>query len=181
MLELITGCLQEGLSRDRSSFGDLVERYEDEPCRLKNTDVDPSVGHAWDEVIDPLTTLALACVQTKPRDRPSADRIIKELASILAVMEGRENDSQPVPVAAAETPTKNCCLCAQPMKVGVTCSEDHFVDHTCLEEHVVKHVTTHLGEPVPCPIVGCTSNPFSATELYGKISIAAYNAMLMCS
>jgi hypothetical protein len=178
MLELITGCLQVGQSGDRS-YGDLVDRYEEEPSSLKDTDVDPKVGNQLDEVVDQLTTLALKCVQPKPRNRPSTEAIINDLASVLAVMEGRQFDSQPVPVAALEVPMKQCCLCARSMQVGITCSDEHFVDHECLEEHVVKHLTTHLGSPVPCPIGGCGSGHLAATELYGKISISAFNLMSM--
>jgi hypothetical protein len=91
MLELLTGCLQDGQSGDHD-LGDLVERYEDEPDSLK-PEIDPVVENGFDDVIDRLSGLSLQCVRFKPKLRPTTATLIEELASTLAVMEGRESSS----------------------------------------------------------------------------------------
>jgi serine/threonine protein kinase len=178
MLELITGCLQEGQSGDRT-LGDLVERYEEEPDSLKDQDVDPVVGNGFYDVIDRLSSLSKQCVSFKPKDRPTTATLIDELASTLAVMEGRESSNDSVFMPGSDVPSSKCCLCARSMQLGIFCSsvDRHFVDHNCLEEHVVKHILSRLEAPVPCPIEGCESKHFRMDTLYGKISSSTFKLL----
>jgi len=133
MLELMTGCLQEGQSGDRS-LGDIVERYEEKPELLKEQDVDPIVGNGFDDVIDRLSSLSIKCISFKPKDRPTTAALIDELASTLAVMEGRESSNDSTLIPGSDTPSSKCCLCARSMQLGIFCSsvDRHFVDYNCL-------------------------------------------------
>ena len=178
MLELLTGCLQEGQSGDRS-LGDIVERYEDEPDSLKDQDVDPMVENGFDDVIDRLSNLSMKCISSRPKSRPTTATLIDELASTLAVMEGRESSSDSVLIPGSDVPSSKCCLCARSMQLGIFCSsvDHHFVDNNCLEEHVVKHVTNHQEAPVPCPIKGCENKHFDMDTLYGKISSSSFKLL----
>ena len=178
MLELLTGCLQEGQSGDRT-LGDLVERYKEQPPdSLKDQDIDPVAGNGFDDVIDRLSSLSMQCVSFKPKDHPTTATLIDELvACTLAVMEGRESSNDSILMPGSDVlPSNKCCLCARSMQLGIFCSsvDRHFVDHNCLEEHVVKHVNNHLGAPVPCPIEGCKSKHFDMDTLYGKISSLSF-------
>lgn len=126
-------------------------------------------------IIDQLSSLALKCVEYWPDKRPSTEDIIEELASVLAIMEGRrQGDAQPNPWGSGSS-SKKCCLCARRMQDGGTCSEGHFFDVTCLEGCQASDDLPIQAPVVPCPIGGCVS--FADPDLYGKISISTFCLM----
>ena len=177
MLELITGCLQNGQSGDHT-LGDFSERYEDELDYLKDRDVDRVVGNGFHDVIDGLSSLSIKCIKHRPKDHPTTATLIDELASALAVMEGRESSDDSMPIPGPDTPSRQCCLCARSMRLGILCSSGcHFVDHNCLEEHVLEHAQNHLGASISCPIEGCEKNHFDMDILDGKISSSAFKLL----
>ena len=179
MLELLTGCLQEGQSGDRT-LGDLVERYKEQPPdSLKDQDIDPVAGNGFDDVIDRLSNLSMKCISSRPKSRPTTATLIDELVSTLAIMKGRESSSDSVLMPGTDVPSSQCCLCARSIQLGIFCSSvnRHFVDNNCLEEHVVKHIFSHQEAPVPCPIEGCESKHFDLDTLYGKISSSTFKLL----
>jgi serine/threonine protein kinase len=118
MLELLTGCLQEGQSGDRS-LGDIVERYEDEPDSLKDQDVDPMVENGFDDVIDRLSNLSMKCISSRPKSRPTTATLIDELVSTLAIMKGRESSSDSVLMPGSDVPFQvNVVFAPDPYSLG---------------------------------------------------------------
>ena len=91
MLELLTGCLQEGQSGDRT-LGDLVERYKEQPPdSLKDQDIDPVAGNGFDDVIDRLSSLSMQCVSFKPKDHPTTATLIDELVACIPFIISRNS------------------------------------------------------------------------------------------
>jgi hypothetical protein len=75
----------EGQSGDRT-FGDIVERYEEEPDYLKDRDVGPVVGNGFDDVIDRLSSLSRQGISFKLKDGPTTATLID------AYLDGRDKN-----------------------------------------------------------------------------------------
>ena len=119
MLELLTGCLQEGQSGDRT-LGDLVERYKEQPPdSLKDQDIDPVAGNGFDDVIDRLSNLSMKCISSRPKSRPTTATLIDELVSTLAIMKGRESSSDSVLMPGSDVPFQvNVVFAPDPYSLG---------------------------------------------------------------
>ena len=178
MLELLTGCLQFNQSKDKA-FDDLTERYEDEADALK-MDVDGQAGQTWAVALDDLVKLALGCVKQKPKQRPTTEKILEQLSSVLAMMRGHrisatDASSNPPPSGKAH----RCSVCNRAMQNGVRCSNRHFVDHECMEHHTVKHLTNNPNKhQISCPIDGCSCHGFSKEVLYRVVSPGTFVMMV---
>ena len=183
MIELITGCLQNGQSGADRTLGDFLDRYEEEPAKLRSKDVDSMAGESWDLVLDDLCELALKCTSEKRNERPSTKSLMESLTSFLARMQGRHNTighgehpGNPPPSGVMQC----CALCGCPSKLGTLCSEGHFMDPNCMEEHVVKCLMNHKQQnlDVCCPIDGCSCRSLQVDKLYGVVSPSTFVLLL---
>ena len=91
MIELVTGCLQN----DRTKLGDFSERYfpndfEGTPAEAVELaipklveDVDPLAAEWEDGILASVCSLAIRCIQTNRKIRPTTKDLVKELGQLV--------------------------------------------------------------------------------------------------
>jgi len=91
MIELVTGCLQN----DKRKFGDFSEHYfpsdfegtqaeaVEEAIPKLSKDVDP-LAKEWEyEILASVCSLAIRCIQTNLKNRPTTNELVKELGQLV--------------------------------------------------------------------------------------------------
>lgn len=93
MIELLTGSLQNDQSeQDARKFGDLGTRYKRLGPKLMEDDLDPYVRESWTfNIVSELIELALLCVDSEAKKRPTTSIVAEELMQISKRMQMVEN------------------------------------------------------------------------------------------
>jgi serine/threonine protein kinase len=173
MVELILGCLIGGQStRNGMQFENAFRRYvkDDDDERIVdgwkqlNRDADPSI--IWNsESLELVCTTAIRCMAPSSKTRLSTDDLLPLLSQAIQLHDGSRN-SEPEGAGHGDS----CTVCNRNL-LAIKCSKGHALCASCIENKL-RHGS---GCQLSCLINGCSSQPFQDNDLFGRISVEAYN------